>query len=422
VDLEQILQIARTLFGALALAAVVLVPLLVVVTVVNRVRDWAAGSEGARRPAGRAFRRLRSLLHGSDAGPDDGATGAAPRRPPTPQEGRFIRLALESGDLTEEQVERCCRFQAEKRERGSLIPLWDCAVLADLMEQPVAERLQDEAGELDAESVGDYVLLRKIGEGAMGTVWLANAPDGQAVALKVLSPDRARERPQLTRFMREAQAAVKLRHEHLVRGIELGEDRGRYFLAMEYVPGGSVRDVLERHGQLPTRDTTRIIAQVADALDYAHASGVVHRDVKPGNIMLAADGAARLADLGLARYLEPDLTALTRSETGMGTPAYIAPEQIRGAKRADARSDIYSLGATWYHMLTGRPPFVAATGFDVLQKHLSEPLVPPRDVRPDVPEAVSEFVESMMAKEPDERVQTAGEVGRFIREHAAARQ
>ena len=421
-DFEQILQIAKTLLGALTLAAVILVPLLIVVTIVHRVQQWAGARGRTGHRVGAAFEWLRELLHHAQeaaAGTPEGAS-RPPSRAPTPQESRFIRLALERKELTEQQVEQCRRFQADKRERGSLIPLWDCAVLADLMDQPTAERLSEEAGELDAESVGEFRLVRKLGQGGMGSVWLARGPDDESIALKLLPPQKARERAALTRFLREAQAALRLRHENLVRGVDLGEDAGHYYFAMEFVPGRSVKDLLEEGGRLPCDEASDIVRQVCAGLAYAHQNGVIHRDIKPSNILVTRRGVAKLADLGLARYLEPDLTVLTRSEVGMGTPAYMAPEQIREAKRADARSDVYSLGATWYHMVTGRPPFLGATSFDVLQKHLSEPLTPPSRVCPDLPEAVSRTIERMMAKEPADRPRTVAEVARAIREDSPA--
>jgi serine/threonine protein kinase len=149
---------------------------------------------------------------------------------------------------------------------------------------------------------------------------------------------------------------------------------------------------------------------------FAHEHGLVHRDVKPSNMLVTKDGTAKLADLGLARQCDSDLTVLTHTGTGMGTPAYMAPEQITDARRADPRSDIYSLGATWYHMVTGRPPFAGATAIEVCQKHLSEPPQSPRSLRPELPRADCRTIERMLAKKPDQRFQTARELCRAITE------
>ncbi len=215
--------------------------------------------------------------------------------------------------------------------------------------------------------------------------------------------------------MREAEACCGLRHENLVCGIGVGEDEGHYYFAMEYVDGPDVDHVLQTDGPLPVEVATDYIAQVADGLAYAHEQGIVHRDIKPGNIMVTSDGVAKLADLGLARCLNEGDSALTRTGTAMGTPFYMAPEQATDAKRADARSDIYALGGSWYHMIAGRPPFDGTTPVGLLLMHLKEPLKPLRTVVPGVPPAVSDTIERMMAKEPDDRIQTAVELARVIR-------
>ncbi|MHC4788265.1 MAG: serine/threonine-protein kinase, partial [Planctomycetota bacterium] len=282
-------------------------------------------------------------------------------------------------------------------------------------DQPVAERLVEEAGELELHSLGDFWLLRKLGAGGMGSVWLALSPEEELVAVKLLDPELARERTFVTRFLREGQAARRLRHPNIVRGRAVGEDSGRYFFAMEFVPGSSVRAIVEAAGPISLREAALLVLQVAAGLAYGHERGIVHRDIKPGNILLTREGTAKLADFGLARRLDADLTALTRSGMGMGTPQYMAPEQIRDARSADARSDVYSLGATWYHMVVGRPPFLGATMLEVCQKHLGEELLPPAAANSTVPEEVSKIIERMMAKDPNERCQTAADVTAAVR-------
>jgi len=334
---------------------------------------------------------------------------------PTPQEQRFARLARARKLLTADQVQGCLRFQDAKREQGSRLPLWDCAVLQNMLEQEEAERLQSEAGDLGLAELGEFKVVRKLGEGAMGSVYLGVGPGRQRSAIKVLSDHLAKQRTFLTRFFREGQAAIRLQHPNIVRGIDLGEAQGQYYYAMEFIQGRTVRQVMkDAQAVFPPGRATEIIRQVAEGLAYAHENGIIHRDIKPDNIMVTREGVAKLADLGLARQLDSELTALTRTGTSMGTPFYMAPEQAMDAKRADARSDIYSLGATWYHMLTGRAPFEGETLLEIFQKHLKQPLTPPQTINPAVPRGVSLTIERMMAKQAGNRVQTARELMELI--------
>ena len=334
----------------------------------------------------------------------------------TPQENRFLRLALTTQVLSRDQLKTCVEFQQQKQKEGSKIPLWDCAVLQNMVDQNVAEKLQDQAGDLSVDRIGEFAIARKLGEGGMGSVWLASAPDGRKVAVKLLPAHLAKQRPFLTRFFREAQASIKLQHDNIVRGVAVGEDAGNYYFAMEFVDGESVRSMMERSGPMEPQEATQIIRQAAEGLAYAHENGIIHRDIKPDNIMVTKDGVAKVADLGLARQVDAEMTALTRTGVGMGTPYYMAPEQSSDAKRADARSDIYALGATWYHMVTGQFPFVGNTPLEILTKHLKEPLKSPHAVRAEVPRGVSLTIERMMAKKPEDRVQSARELCTVIDE------
>ncbi len=334
----------------------------------------------------------------------------------TPQETRFLRLALQTKTLTRDQLKTCLEFQQQKQKEGSKIPLWDCTVLTSVLDQNVAEKLQDVAGDLDRDKLGEFAIVRRLGEGGMGSVWMATGPDGQKVALKVLSQELAKQRSFLTRFFREAQASIKLQHKNIVRGVAVGEDGGRYYFAMEFVQGKSVREMLEKGGAMAPEEATGIILQIAEALAYAHGNGLIHRDIKPDNIMVTSDGVAKLADLGLARQVDAEMTALTRTGTSMGTPHYMAPEQTTDAKRADARADIYALGATWYHMVTGEFPFSGDSVLEIYQKHLKEPVKSPQSVRPGLPRGVSITIERMMSKDPESRIQSAQELCQIIRD------
>jgi len=335
----------------------------------------------------------------------------------TPQEKRFARLLLSRKILTREQLNECLEFQAGKLKTGSRLPLWDCAVLQNVIAQGTAEKLEDEAGDLNLDSLGGFALIRKIGQGGMGTVWLANGPEKQKLAVKVLPANLAKQRTFLTRFFREAQTCIKLDHKNIVRGVAANEDHGHYFFAMEYVVGSSVKEMIKKFGAMPIKQANDIILQVCEGLGYAHEHGIIHRDIKPDNIMVTRAGVTKLMDLGVARQEEgADLTALTQTGTAMGTPYYMAPEQGMDAKRADARSDVYSLGATWYHMVTGQVPFDGDSSLQVLQKQIKEPLRAPHTVRPEVPRGVSMVIERMMAKDPAARVQSTEAVATLIHE------
>ncbi len=313
-------------------------------------------------------------------------------------------------------MDSCLEFQSQKFNQGSKISLWDCSVLMGLMDEADAERLAGKAGDLPLGKLGDFIVLEKLGEGGMGAVYLAVGPNKTRTAVKVLTPQLAKQRQFLSRFFREAQACCKLRHPNVVTGLRVGEETGHYFFAMEYVDGTSVDDMLEKTGPIEPEKATELVLQVAKGLAYAHENGIIHRDIKPANIMVTKDGVAKLADLGLARRVDADETALTRTGTAMGTPWYMAPEQATDAKRADARSDIYSLGATWYHMIAGHPPFEASTPLQLLHMHMKEPLKPLISLVPATPRGVSFTIDRMMAKDPDQRVQSAEDLIKIIQE------
>ncbi len=260
--------------------------------------------------------------------------------------------------------------------------------------------------------LGKYVIQKRLGAGGMGTVFLAvDAELNRTVALKVLPRKRASNPVLVRRFKSEGQAAALLEHENIVRVYEAGEADGYLYLALEYIEGIDVHELVEKREVLPVKRSLDIIRQTALALEHAHARHIVHRDIKPSNLMIKRDGSVKLADMGLARSIDDTLeTNITRAGTTVGTVDYMAPEQARNSKATDARSDIYSLGCTWYHMLTGQPPFPEGSMTNKLQSHAIAPIPDPRHLNDAVPEAVVAVLNRMMAKKPEDRYQSATEL------------
>ena len=253
----------------------------------------------------------------------------------------------------------------------------------------------------------------------MGDVYVAEQKSlGRRVAVKVLRPETLRRPGAVERFEREARAAAALAHGNIVQIHEVACIDGVHFLAEEFVAGPSLRAWLERRGPLDARQGLAVLAQVGAALERAAERGIVHRDIKPENLLVTRSGEVKVADFGLARLAADDVE-LTQAGTTLGTPLYMSPEQGRG-EAVDARSDLYSLGATVYHLLAGRPPFSGATGVSVMMAHISEPLVPPAVLRPDLPPALCGIVEKLLAKEPGDRFVSPTELVHEVADVAGA--
>ena len=255
--------------------------------------------------------------------------------------------------------------------------------------------------------IGDFIILHELGRGGMGVVYLAHQISlDRPAALKILAESYAKNAEYVVGFIKEARAAAKLNHPNIVQAYAVGDDDGIFYFAMEHVDGETMSNILKRETKLKVDQAIDIIRQIAEALDYAwQEEKLVHRDIKPDNIMLTSSGRAKLADLGLAKV--GNETGSTDGEEVMGTPQYISPEQLTG-EELDNRTDIYCLGATFYHLLTGRFPYEGATAVEIARQHLEGTLVPPWQVNPDIPESVSRVVEKMMEKEPANRYQNAG--------------
>jgi serine/threonine-protein kinase len=243
----------------------------------------------------------------------------------------------------------------------------------------------------------------------MGTVYRAMQKSmNRLVALKVLASRHARNRDFIERFVREARAVAKLNHENIVAGIDVGEANGLYYFAMEFVEGETVADMILRKGTIPEGRAVEIVLQVAQALEHAHQNNLVHRDIKPQNIIVTPKGIAKLCDLGLAKT-EDSEAHITRLGVSLGTPHYISPEQAKGSVDVDIRSDIYSLGATLYHMVVGEVPFVGSSPMVVMTKHLTSELPFPSDKNRAVSVNLSKVICMAMEKPVENRYQTPEE-------------
>jgi len=258
-------------------------------------------------------------------------------------------------------------------------------------------------------SVGGRRLLRRLGAGGMSEVYLAYDADLHCpVAVKVLPEELARNSTYVGRFRREAEVGQKIAHPNVVRCLEAGQDpqSGRRFLVMEYVKGQSAQAVLDRDGPIPLADATRVVIDIARALEELHHKGYVHRDVKPGNILVTEEGKAKLADLGVAKPLA-DSAELTSFDQGVGTPYYMPWEQTLNASLVDARSDLFALGATFYHLITGRVPFPGEDMSEVSRRKDDGAFTPVRELNPALPRSIDTILSKLLARMPKDRFQSA---------------
>jgi eukaryotic-like serine/threonine-protein kinase len=310
-----------------------------------------------------------------------------------------VYVLLEREQLLTARQVRDLRFALDQTQFDAPAPKFNGAPLAE-----------DKLSEL--RMLGDYHLLRRLGEGGMGSVFLGyQERENRQVALKILASENAKHQPTLDRFHREGKTVALLNHPNIVRYLAFGQDKatGLYYLVFEYIDGQSAQQLLERFNRLTVGDAVHIGLDVARALEHAHSRNVVHRDIKPGNILVTKSGLAKLADLGLAKRTD-ETSHLTHARQGFGTPYYMPYEQAMNAKRADARSDIYALGATLYHLLAGDLPFTGANSLEVMDKKQAGAFLPARVHNPTVPEELDRILAKMLARDPQDRYQTASEL------------
>ena len=301
---------------------------------------------------------------------------------------------------------------------GSTRILADVAARArhetELLPDDTALPAPQEADPRGETTIGEFRLLKKLGKGAMGAVYKAHqAGFDRIVALKVLFKKVSSNPKLVERMYREGRIMGRLDHPNIVRGYGIGEDGGWHYIAMEYVDGQNLLKWLEGVGRLSVGDALHIIIVCARALQYAHGLEVIHRDVKPDNILVTRDGDIKVADFGMVKMLDEDLS-LTQTGHAVGTPWYMPLEQARNAKEADARSDIYALGCTLYCLVTGNPPFTGMTIFEVLKAKEESSFPPARQINPEVPEKLDLIIAKMTAKQVKYRYQTCAELIRDL--------
>ncbi len=327
---------------------------------------------------------------------------------------QITRVVIERQLATPEEVRVAAEQQRRMSDGSHPRPLADVLVDLGFLTRTQLLRLQgssEDSGGRPAQQIPGYQLLNKCGAGAMAVVYRGKQLSlDRIVAVKVLPKRLSKNAEFVTRFYREGRAAAQLNHNNIVQAIDVGEANGFHYFVMEFVEGCTVYDELANGKVYTEQEAVQIITQIAQALLHAHERGFIHRDVKPKNIMLTKERVAKLADMGLARETTDLEAAMAEAGRAYGTPYYISPEQIRGEVDIDHRADLYSLGATFYHMVTGRVPFEASTPSGVMHKHLKEPLTPPDHLNTTLTAGCGAMIEMLMAKDREDRYPSAREL------------
>jgi serine/threonine protein kinase len=325
----------------------------------------------------------------------------------------FRNSALLSGLVTQAQLDEAAEQIRLKQaaETGAAVAVEDAAVARYLVERGILTRYQSDqilSGRTKFK-LGPYIVTDWIGQGGMGQVYKAvHQVMGRESAVKVLPLNKATPES-ISNFNREIRTQAQLDHPNLVRAYDAGHDGNVHFLVTEYVPGTDLRRLIRTQGSLPVQQAANVVMQAARGLEHAHGRGLIHRDVKPGNILVTPDGIAKVSDLGLAGFLnaaEQD----PRAGKIVGTSDYIAPELILSPSEVSVISDIYSLGCTLYYAVCGKVPFPGGTTREKARRHCEETPWHPRRFKPEIPEEFVEIIADMMEKNPRDRIQTAAEV------------
>lgn len=319
------------------------------------------------------------------------------------------RHVVKIGLVTEDELEQC-RSLIEQGSNDDTLA--DLLLEQDFLTKRQLDRIRrDFEASRSGKSIPGYHIMKKLGSGAMATVFLAKQKSLQRLVAIKLLPKRFSEDPNyVTRFLSEGRAAAKLNHPNIVQAYDVNNHNGRHYFVMEYVEGNTVYDRIQEVKRLDEQEAIDILIQASRALQHAHQQGFIHRDIKPKNLMLTEAGQVKVADLGLARGLDDAEAAKKEAGRAYGTPYYISPEQIRGRIDIGPSADIYGLGATAYHMVTGHVPFTGKNPNEVMQRHLRTPLTPPDQANPNLSANFCQVLEMMMEKDATDRYQSAADL------------
>jgi len=325
----------------------------------------------------------------------------------------LLQLIRKSGMIDEAKL----GSYLQRREFARGLPTDPREFADDLVRDGVLTYFQAEQyllGKWRGFTIGKFKLLERVGVGGMGQVFLCEHMFmKRRVAVKVLPPAKAEQPAALGRFYREARAAGSLQHNNVVRTHDIDQDGNLHFIVMDYVDGSDLLSIVKKHGPMNIDRAVSYIKQTATGLDYAFRSGLIHRDIKPGNVLVDRKGVARILDMGLARFYKDHSDQLTMKyddKIVLGTADYVAPEQVANSHSVDIRADIYGLGATFYFLLAGHPPFPVGTVSQKLLWHRTKEPTPIQQIRPEVPDGLAAILARMMAKDPKVRYQTPAQV------------